>query len=200
MSDFPAPLPDQLLVQMVQGGDREAFELLVIRYQRRIFRLISRLVRDPSLAEDVAQEAFLRAYRSIGSFRGDSQFYTWLYRIAVNTAKRAMLHSGRESGHCAALAGGAADELGETGSDLDTPEALLSGREVLLSVNAALEALPEGLRTAIALREIDGMSYEDIARIMNCPVGTVRSRIYRAREAIAREVGPLLGRVPSDRE
>lgn len=202
MTEFPAPPTDQLLVQRVQKGDREAFEMLVMRYQRRIFRLISRFVRDPALAEDVAQESFLRAYRAIDRFRGDSQFYTWLYRIAVNTAKKAMLRNGRDplwgDAGIDAEEGRAAPSR-ELLRDLDTPEAVLAGQEILHTVDAAMEALPDELRTAIALREIDGMTYEDIAQIMNCPVGTVRSRIYRAREAIARQLRPLLGRPIGER-
>jgi RNA polymerase sigma-70 factor (ECF subfamily) len=188
------PTPDQILVQRVQRGDQVAFELLVMKYQRRIFRLIMRFIRDPALAEDVAQETFLRAYRAIPQFRGESQFYTWLYRIAVNTAKKALAEGARE----VTLRDGSSED-GETSSvdehlsDLETPEAVLAGRQVVRTVNAAIDELPEDLRTAIALREIEGMSYEDIARAMGCPVGTVRSRIFRAREAIARRLRPLLG-------
>ncbi len=189
------PTPDEILVQRVQRGDQVAFELLVMKYQRRIFRLIMRFIRDPSQAEDVAQETFLRAYRAIAQFRGDSQFYTWLYRIAVNTAKKALAEGARELS--------LRDQPGETDetsahdaqlSDMETPEAVLAGRQVARTVNDAMDGLPEDLRTAIALREIEGMSYEDIAQVMSCPVGTVRSRIFRAREAIARRLRPLLGK------
>lgn len=187
---------DQLLVQRVQAGDQKAFELLVAKYQRRIFRLISRFVRDAALAEDVAQETFLRAYRAIGQFRGDSQFYTWLYRIAVNTAKKSLSDSARDPvirESSTISEDGETFVSGEQLTDMETPEAVLASREIARTVNAAMDALPEDLRTAIALREIEGLSYEDIAQVMNCPVGTVRSRIFRAREAIARQLRPLLG-------
>lgn len=187
---------DQQLVLRVQAGDQKAFELLVVKYQRRIFRLISRFVRDAALAEDVAQETFLRAYRAIGKFRGESQFYTWLYRIAVNTAKKSLSDSGRDPvirESSTISEDGETFVSGEQLTDTETPEAVLASREIARTVNAAMEALPEDLRTAIALREIEGLSYEDIAQAMNCPVGTVRSRIFRAREAIARQLRPLLG-------
>ena len=188
------PTPDQILVQRVQRGDQVAFELLVMKYQRRIFRLIMRFIRDPALAEDVAQETFLRAYRAIPQFRGESQFYTWLYRIAVNTAKKTLAEGAREvSLRDGSTEDGETSSVDEHLSDLETPEAVLAGRQVVRTVNAAIDELPEDLRTAIALREIEGMSYEDIARAMGCPVGTVRSRIFRAREAIARRLRPLLG-------
>jgi RNA polymerase sigma-70 factor (ECF subfamily) len=188
---------DQLLVQRVQRGDRAAFELLVIKYQRRIYRLVLRFVRDPALAEDVAQETFLRAYRAIPQFRGDSQFYTWLYRIAVNTARKTIAEGARDVVLREAQIGADADETffdGDEPIDMATPEALLASNQVARTVNAAMDGLPEDLRTAIALREIEGMSYESIAQAMQCPVGTVRSRIFRAREAIARQLRPLLGR------
>ncbi len=196
MTAHVEPTSDQLLVQRVQSGDQKAFELLVAKYQRRIFRLISRFVRDAALAEDVAQETFLRAYRAIGQFRGDSQFYTWLYRIAVNTAKKSLADSARDPvirESSTISEDGETFVSGEQLTDMETPEAVLASREIARTVNAAMEALPEDLRTAIALREIEGMSYEDIAQAMNCPVGTVRSRIFRAREAIARQLRPLLG-------
>ncbi len=155
---------DQQLVERAQRGDKRAFELLVMKYQRKLARLLSRLVRDPAEVEDVAQEAFIKAYRALPSFRGDSAFYTWLYRIAINTAK-----------NCA------------------TPEDELIGKQIAATVNRAMDALPEDLRTAITLREIEGLSYEEIASVMNCPIGTVRSRIFRAREAIAAELRPQLG-------
>ena len=196
MTAHVEPTSDQLLVLRVQSGDQKAFELLVAKYQRRIFRLISRFVRDAALAEDVAQETFLRAYRAIGQFRGDSQFYTWLYRIAVNTAKKSLSDSARDPvirESSTISEDGETFVSGEQLTDMETPEAVLASREIARTVNAAMEALPEDLRTAIALREIEGMSYEDIAQAMNCPVGTVRSRIFRAREAIARQLRPLLG-------
>lgn len=187
---------DQALVQRVQNGDQQAFELLVAKYQRRIFRLISRFVRDPATAEDIAQETFLRAYRAIGRFRGESQFYTWLYRIAVNTAKRSALAGSRDP----VLQENATQQESEEPfarqeqlTTLDTPEAVMASREIADTVNAAMDALPDELRTAIALREIEGLSYDEIAQLMGCPVGTVRSRIFRAREAIARQLRPLLG-------
>ncbi len=187
---------DQTLVQRVQNGDQQAFALLVAKYQRRIFRLISRFVSDPATAEDIAQETFLRAYRAIGRFRGDSQFYTWLYRIAVNTAKRSAL-DGARSPVLQENATFPQDEetfpKQEQLSSMDTPDAVMASREIADTVNAAMDALPEELRTAIVLREIDGMSYDEIAQAMGCPVGTVRSRIFRAREAIARQLRPLLG-------
>ncbi len=196
------PTPDQLLVQRVQAGDQKAFELLVAKYQRRIFRLISRFIRDAALAEDVSQETFLRAYRAIGKFRGESQFYTWLYRIAVNTAKKAIADSARDPvirESSTISDDGETFVSGEQLSDMETPEAVLASREIARTVNAAMDALPEDLRTAIALREIEGMSYEDIAQAMSCPVGTVRSRIFRARESIARQLRPLLGTKSGER-
>lgn len=196
MNDFVDPSADQILVERVQCGDREAFDLLVMKYQRRIFRLILRFVHEPALAEDVAQETFLRAYRAIGQFRGESQFYTWLYRIAVNTAKKAASDGAKDSSiHDSSIFSedGETFSLDEQLSDMETPEALLAGRQIANTVNAAIDDLPEDLRTAIALREIEGMSYEDIALTMQCPVGTVRSRIFRAREAIAKKLRPLLG-------
>ena len=202
MTALVEPTSDKLLVQRVQSGDQKAFELLVAKYQRRIFRLISRFVRDTALAEDVAQETFLRAYRAIGQFRGDSQFYTWLYRIAVNTAKKSLSDSARDPvirESSTVSEDGETFVSGEQLTDMETPEAVLASREIARTVNAAMEALPEDLRTAIALREIEGMSYEDIAQAMNCPVGTVRSRIFRAREAIARQLRPLLGTKSGER-
>ncbi len=187
---------DQALVQRVQNGDQQAFALLVAKYQRRIFRLVSRFVRDPAAAEDVAQETFLRAYRAIGRFRGDSQFYTWLYRIAVNTAKRNAIAGQRSPilQESATFTDGEETFSREQQlTTMDTPEAVMASREIADTVNAAMDALPEELRTAIALREIEGLSYDEIAQLMRCPVGTVRSRIFRAREAIARELRPLLG-------
>jgi len=189
---------DAQLVERVQRGDQRAFEMLVVKYQRRIERLIARMVRDSDLVEDIAQEAFIRAYRALPGFRGESAFYTWLYRIAVNTAKKAMIGLKRDPLLTeAALAGMAEDDedaprAENNLSDGETPESVMASRQVAEAVNAAVEALSDDLRQAITLREIEGLSYEDIAEIMQCPIGTVRSRIYRAREAIASRLRPLL--------
>lgn len=189
---------DALLVERVQRGDQRAFEMLVVKYQRRIERLIARMVRDSDLVEDIAQEAFIRAYRALPGFRGESAFYTWLYRIAVNTAKKAMIGLKRDPLMTESALAGAADDdddirRGENDlSDGETPESVLASRQVAETVNAAVESLSDDLRQAITLREIEGLSYEDIAEIMQCPIGTVRSRIYRAREAIASRLRPLL--------
>lgn len=194
MSDAEA---DALLVERVKRGDVRAFEMLVVKYQRRVERLIGRMVRDVDLVQDIAQESFIRAYRALPQFRGDSAFYTWLYRIAVNTAKKALmdmkrdplvLESSRSQGEDGEETSRAENEL-TTG---ETPEALLASKEIATAVNAAIEALSEDLRQAITLREIEGLSYEEIAEMMNCPIGTVRSRIFRAREAIATRLRPLL--------
>ena len=180
-----------------QRGDKRAFELLVIKYQRRIQRLIGRMVRDVDLVEDIAQETFIRAYKALPQFRGDAQFYTWLYRIAVNTAKKALLNLKRDvlvSDHGFQSDDGD-EETSRSENELtnaETPETLYAAREIADTVNAAMESLPEELRQAITLREIEGLSYEEIAQLMNCPIGTVRSRIFRAREAISVKVKPLL--------
>jgi RNA polymerase sigma-70 factor (ECF subfamily) len=186
---------DAILVERVQRGDKHAFELLVIKYQRKILRLLSRLIRDQSEIEDVAQEAFIKAYRALPQFRGDSAFYTWLYRIAINTAKNHLVASGRRPSSPSEFETEDGETFDETDtlSDNNTPESVLASREIAETVNAAIEALPEELRSAIVLREIEGMSYEDIATAMGCPIGTVRSRIFRAREAIASRLKPLLG-------
>ncbi|HRI18436.1 MAG TPA: RNA polymerase sigma factor RpoE [Burkholderiaceae bacterium] len=188
---------DAPLIERVKQGDSRAFEMLVVKYQRRIERLIGRMVRDVDLVPDIAQETFIRAYRALPQFRGESAFYTWLYRIAVNTAKKALMELKRDplvtEGALASR-----DEDDETSrveselSDGETPESLLASRQVALTVNAAIEALSEDLRQAITLREIEGLSYEEIADVMNCPIGTVRSRIFRAREAIAQRLRPML--------
>jgi RNA polymerase sigma-70 factor, ECF subfamily len=189
---------DAQLVERVQRGDQRAFEMLVVKYQRRIERLIARMVRDTDLVEDIAQETFIRAYRALPGFRGESAFYTWLYRIAVNTAKKAMIGLQRDPLRTESSLAGVADEDDDASrvendlSDGETPESVLASRQVAETVNAAVEALSEDLRHAITLREIEGLSYEDIAEIMQCPIGTVRSRIYRAREAIASRLRPLL--------
>lgn len=185
---------DQQLVERVQRGDKQAFGLLVDKYQRKLARLLSRFVRDPAEVEDVTQEAFIKAYRALPNFRGDSAFYTWLYRIGINTAKNYLMAAGRRAPTSTSVDSDEAESLdeGEQLRDINTPESLLLSREIGDTVNATIQALPEELRTAIQLREIEGMSYEDIAQIMNCPIGTVRSRIFRAREAIAEQLKPLL--------
>lgn len=186
---------DQLLVERVQQGDKHAFNLLVSKYQRKIIRLVSRLIRDPAEVEDVAQDAFIKAYRALPQFRGESAFYTWLYRIAVNTAKNYLATQNRRPESSADVASEEAETFADAEylRDSSTPESLLHGKQVASTVNRAMEALPEELRTAITLREIEGLSYEEIAEAMSCPIGTVRSRIFRAREAIAEKLRPLLG-------
>jgi RNA polymerase sigma-70 factor (ECF subfamily) len=189
---------DALLVERVKRGDARAFELLVLKYRRRIERLVARIVRDPDSVADVAQETFIRAYRALPNFRGDSAFYTWLYRIAVNTARKEAADQRRDPVISESALAQGDDENDETSraeatlTDGETPESLLAGREIAQAVNAAVEALSEDLRQAVTLREIEGLSYEEIAQVMNCPIGTVRSRIFRAREAIAQRVRPML--------
>ncbi|HKQ23814.1 MAG TPA: RNA polymerase sigma factor RpoE [Burkholderiales bacterium] len=185
---------DQQLVERAQRGDKQAFELLVVKYQRKLGRLLSRFIRDPAEVEDVAQEAFIKAYRALPSFRGDSAFYTWLYRIGINTAKNYLVAMGRRAPTTTEFDSEEAEnfEDGDQLRDLNTPEAELMTRQIAATVNQTMEELPEELRTAITLREIEGMSYEDIANVMNCPIGTVRSRIFRARETIADRLRPLL--------
>lgn len=186
---------DQQLVERAQRGDKQAFELLVMKYQRKLARLLSRFIRDPGEIEDVAQEAFIKAYRALPSFRGDSAFYTWLYRIGINTAKNYLVAMGRRAPTSTEFDSEDAEsfENGEQLRDVNTPEAVLMSKQIAETVNKTLEELPDELRTAINLREIEGLSYEDIAAIMSCPIGTVRSRIFRAREAIAEKLRPLLG-------
>jgi RNA polymerase sigma-70 factor (ECF subfamily) len=186
---------DQQLVERVQRGDKAAFDLLVVKYQRKIFRLLSRLIRDTAEIEDVAQEAFVKAYRALPNFRGDSAFYTWLYRIGINTAKNYLVAMGRRAPTSTEFDSEDAEtfEDGDQLRDVNTPEAELLSKEIAQTVNDTMQQLPEELRTAITLREIEGLSYEDIAAFMNCPIGTVRSRIFRAREAIAEKLRPLLG-------
>ena len=186
---------DQQLVERAQRGDKRAFELLVLKYQRKLGRLLSRFVRDPAEVEDVTQEAFIKAYRALPSFRGDSAFYTWLYRIGINTAKNYLVALGRRAPTTTGFDNEEAEgfEDAEQLRDSNTPESELEGKEIAATVNRAMDALPADLRTAITLREIEGLSYEEIANVMNCPVGTVRSRIFRARDAIAAELRPLLG-------
>lgn len=186
---------DRQLVARAQRGDKRAFGLLVEKYQRKLARLLSRFIRDPAEVEDVTQEAFIKAYRALPAFRGDSAFYTWLYRIGINTAKNYLMAMGRRAPTSTEVEAEEAEgfEEGEQLRDINTPESVLLSKEIAATVNATIERLPEELRTAIQLREIEGMSYEDIAQVMNCPIGTVRSRIFRAREAIAEQLRPLLG-------
>jgi len=181
------------LVQRVQRGDKTAFDLLVRKYQHKVVKLVTRYMRDQADAEDVAQEAFIKAYRAIPQFRGDSAFYTWLYRIAINTAKNAIVSRDRSPIDFDLDL----QNIEESNSmqlrlaDAETPESLLQTEEIRETVNRAIEALPEDLRTAIVLRELEGLSYEDIAQAMDCPVGTVRSRIFRAREAIDKRLSEV---------
>ena len=185
---------DRQLVARAQRGDKQAFELLVEKYQRKLARPLSRFIRDPAEVEDVTQEAFIKAYRALPAFRGDSAFYTWLYRIGINTAKNYLMAMGRRAPTSTEVEAEEAEgfEEGEQLRDINTPESLLLSNEIAQTVNATIEQLPEELRTAIQMREIEGMSYEDIAKAMDCPIGTVRSRIFRAREAIAEQLRPLL--------
>lgn len=183
---------DQQLVARVQRGDKAAFDVLVLKYQHKISAIVSRFVNDRDDVNDVVQEAFIKAYRALGNFRGDSQFYTWLYRIAVNTAKNYLVsRSRRPPGSDIDIED--AEQFSSTDklSDVDTPENLVYRDELERAVNGAIKSLPEDLRTAVTLREFEGLSYEEIAAIMECPVGTVRSRIFRAREAIDREIQTL---------
>ncbi len=184
---------DQALVERVQAGDTRAFDLLVRKYQHKIVSVVTRYVSDWSEAQDVAQEAFIRAYRAIGAFRGDSAFYTWIYRIAINTAKNHLVSRGRRPpiGDIAIEDAVQLDGASQL-RDRATPERELLRQEIEQTVADTVEALPEELRTAITLREVDGLSYEEIAEAMNCPIGTVRSRIFRAREAIDQKLRPLL--------
>ncbi len=184
---------DQALVARVQQGDKRAFDLLVLKYQTRIAKLIARFVRNSADVQDVAQETFIKAYRALGSFRGDSAFYTWIYRIAINTAKNHLVATGRKS-PAGNLEVQDAEDYGasEWLKEYATPERELLAHEIKQTVNRALEDLPPDLREAITLREMEGLRYEDIAQIMDCPIGTVRSRIFRAREAIDNRLEPLL--------
>ncbi len=185
---------DKELVERAKQGDLRAFDMLVLKYQRRVFRLVSRLIKNTSEVEDVAQETFIKAFRAIQQFRGDSAFYTWLYRIAVNTAKNHLFSKGKRPITLSELA---KNEDSESYDVIDavsneSPEGNLAGLQIAEAVNNAVSKLPEELSTAVILREMDGLSYEEIAEVMNCPIGTVRSRIFRAREAIAQELRPLL--------
>jgi RNA polymerase sigma-70 factor (ECF subfamily) len=193
---------DALLVERVKQGDQRAFALLVAKYERRVQRLLSRLVRDSAEIEDITQEAFIKAYRALPQFRGESAFYTWLYRIAINTAKNYLATKSRRPvtvGEFQGADDGEFFDLGDVVEDNNTPDAVLHSRQVAEAVNAAIEALPEDLKAAITLREIEGLSYEEIAQAMDCPIGTVRSRIFRAREAIAQRLRPLLGTKEDER-
>jgi RNA polymerase sigma-70 factor (ECF subfamily) len=191
---------DGLLVERVQAGERQAFDLLVSKYQRRLMRLVSRIVHDPAEAEDVVQESFIKAYRALRHFRGDSAFYTWLYRIGINTAKNFLVTQSRRTSTSSDIDAEVAEAFGQGDGlrDINTPESMLASKQIAETVTAAMNALPVDLRTAILLREIEGMSYEEISEIMSCPIGTVRSRIFRAREVIADKLRPLLD-VPVDK-
>jgi RNA polymerase sigma-70 factor, ECF subfamily len=186
---------DRLLVERARQGDKRAFELLVEKYHRRLLRLLSRMVRNHEEMEDIAQETFIKAYRALPQFRGDAAFYTWLYRIGVNTAKNYLASRKKALPTVSDQYGSDEDESGERFAVVDnnTPESELLSKQVAYAVNDAIEALPEELRTAITLREIEGLSYEEIAEAMGCPIGTVRSRIFRAREAVATKLRPMLG-------
>lgn len=192
---------DQQLVERVQRGDKHAFELLVGKYQRRLGRLINRFVRNAAEAEDLTQEAFVKAYRALPAFRGDSAFYTWLYRIGINTAKNHLLAQGRRAPTHTAFDAEEAEAFEDASllQEVATPENELMSKQVVAVVNASLQQLPEDLRTALTLREIEGLSYEEIASVMNCPIGTVRSRIFRAREVVATNLRPLLGTSENNR-
>lgn len=197
MTAQSAPDTDQQLVERVQKGDKRAFDLLVIKYQHKIYSIIGRYVRDQAEVQDVAQEAFIKAYRALAKFRGDSAFYTWLYRIAINTAKNHLVSRSRRPPSSDVEVD---DAEFYSGSDLlkdaDTPESALMCEEIQRAVDKSISELPEDLRSAVTLREMEGLSYEDIAAIMDCPVGTVRSRIFRAREAIDKNIQPLLENSP----
>ena len=185
---------DRILVERVQAGDKQAFGLLVTKYQRKLARLVSRMVRDPAEVEDIVQDSFIRAYKALSNFRNDSAFYTWLYRIGVNTAKNWLVTHGRRAQLTSTTDGEDAENYDEPEllRNNETPERLLMTKQIGETVNAVVETLPEDLRTALTLREIEGLSYEEIADVMDCPIGTVRSRIFRARDAIALKLRPLL--------
>ena len=192
---------DQQLVARAQRGDTRAFDLLVLKYQHRIFGLVGRYVSDADEVQDVAQEAFIKAFRALPRFRGDSAFYTWLYRIAINTAKNYLVSQGRRAPTSTGFDSEEAESFdeGEQLRDINTPERMLLSKQIGETVESAMEALPDDLRTAIVLRELEGLSYEEIAGIMGCPIGTVRSRIFRAREAIAERLRPMLEVSPDKR-
>lgn len=192
---------DQQLVERAQAGDKQAFDLLVGKYRRKLERLLSRSIRDAAEVEDVAQETFIKAYRSLSSFRGDSAFYTWLYRIGINTANNHLVSRNRRAPTSTEHDAEAAEQFEDGGHlrDVNTPESLLLSKQIGHTINAAIDELPEELRTAIVLRELEGHSYEEIAGMMDCPIGTVRSRIFRAREAVAERLRPLLDIAPDRR-
>lgn len=192
---------DQVLVERAQGGDQKAFDQLVGKYQRKLGRLLSRYIRDAAEVEDVTQEAFIKAYRALPAFRGESAFYTWLYRIGINTAKNHLVSQGRRAPTSTEFDTDEAEGFEDAAllRDINTPESLLLSKQIGHTVNTAMDALPDELRTAIVLREIEGLSYEEIAGIMDCPIGTVRSRIFRAREAVAARLRPLLDIAPDRR-
>jgi len=184
---------DQLLIELVQQGNKKAFDKLVIKYQQRVIQLVTRYVRDPSEAQDIAQEAFIKAYKALPNFRGESAFYTWLYRIAVNTAKNYLVSRARRSSNKEVDVNDAENYEGAFQlKEGDTPEHLLLSEEIRQTIQRAIEGLPDELKRAIRYRELDGMTYEEIAQKMDCPVGTVRSRIFRAREAVDKIIEPLL--------
>ena len=185
---------DQLLVRRAQEGERAAFDLLVSKYQRRLMRLVSRLIHDQAEAEDVVQETFIKAYRALRHFRGEAAFYTWLYRIGINTAKNSLATQGRRNHTTTLQHVDKAETLEEAERlrDIETPEAMFASKQIAITVHSAMDALPLELRTAIVLRELEGLTYEEISEVMSCPIGTVRSRIFRAREAIAEKLRPLI--------
>lgn len=185
---------DQALVERAQQGDKRAFGMLVEKYHRKLGRLLSRMIRDQSEVEDVVQESFIKAYRALPSFRGDSAFYTWLYRIGINTAKNYLVSMGRRPQVLQDVEIEDVEnfEDGNEMRSLDTPETAMMSKQIVQTVNDTIESLPEELRVAITLRELEGLSYEEIANVMQCPIGTVRSRIFRARETIAAKLRPLL--------
>jgi len=185
---------DRMLVERVQAGDKQAFGLLVTKYQRKLARLVSRMVRDPAEVEDIVQDSFIRAYKALPNFRNDSAFYTWLYRIGVNTAKNWLVTHGKRAQLTSTTDGDETENYDEPEllRNNETPERLLMTKQIGETVNAVVETLPEDLRIALTLREMEGLSYEEIADVMDCPIGTVRSRIFRARDAIALKLRPLL--------
>lgn len=189
----PAPDVDQQLVERVQQGDKRAFDLLVLKYQHKIMAIVSRFIKDSAEVHDVTQEAFIKAYRALGNFRGDSAFYTWIYRIAINTAKNHLVSRGRRPPlHDVDVDDAEFYASADGLRDITTPESELMRDQLEAVVNKAIRDLPEDLRTAVTLREMEGMSYEEIAQVMNCPVGTVRSRIFRARESIDKKISELV--------
>lgn len=185
---------DQILVERAQKGDQRAFDQLVVKYQRKLGRLLSRFIRDPGEVEDVTQEAFIKAFRALPAFRGESAFYTWLYRIGINTAKNYLVSQGRRAPTSTEFDAEEAEGFEDASQlrDINTPESILLSKQIGETVNGAMESLPDELRSAIVLREIEGLSYEEIAKVMDCPIGTVRSRIFRARESVAAKLRPLL--------